>query len=231
VHTRTVTEVLKQFTPDQDYETLSETQRIETLANLISRVNLPKPNPESLSAESVEALELFDTMEEMRAETGDSIFGTYVISMTHTASHVLEVMFLARLAGIVGTDADGKPFCNIQISPLFETIEDLRHISEVLTNLFENPVYMELLKASGNLQEVMLGYSDSCKDGGILASQWNLYNAQKQVIALTDSYGVKCRMFHGRGGTVGRGGGPTHEAIISQPPDTVHGQIKFTEQG
>ena len=77
----------------------------------------------------------------------------------------------------------------------------------------------------------MLGYSDSCKDGGILASQWNLYNAQREVIALTDKYGVKCRMFHGRGGTVGRGGGPTHEAIISQPPDTVHGQIKFTEQG
>jgi phosphoenolpyruvate carboxylase len=90
---------------------------------------------------------------------------------------------------------------------------------------------MKLLKASGNMQEVMLGYSDSCKDGGILASQWNLYNAQEQVIALTDKYNVKCRMFHGRGGTVGRGGGPTHEAIISQPPDTVHGQIKFTEQG
>ncbi len=231
VHTRTVSEVLRQFTPDLDYETFSESQRIETLANLISRTNLPKPNPESLSAESVETLELFDTMVDMRAETGDSIFGTYVISMTHTASHVLEVMFLARLAGIVGTDANGKTFCNIQISPLFETIEDLRHISEVLTNLFENPVYMDLLKASGNLQEVMLGYSDSCKDGGILASQWNLYNAQKQVIALTDSYEVKCRMFHGRGGTVGRGGGPTHEAIISQPPDTVHGQIKFTEQG
>ncbi len=231
VHTRTVTEVLKQFTPDNEYEKLSEPQRIETLAGLISRTNLPKPNPESLSAESIETLELFNTMVAMRAETGDSIFGTYVISMTHTASHVLEVMFLARLAGIAGTDANEKTFCNIKISPLFETIEDLRHIRDVLTNLFENPVYMNLLKASGNLQEVMLGYSDSCKDGGILASQWNLYNAQEQVISLTESYGVKCRMFHGRGGTVGRGGGPTHEAIISQPPDTVHGQIKFTEQG
>ncbi len=231
VHTNTVNEVLKQFSPDIDYQSLSEAQRLEQLSNFIQRQNLPKANPESLSESSIETLELFDTMLRMRKETGDNIFGTYVISMTHAASHVLEVMFLARLAGLVGTDKQGKTFCNIQISPLFETIEDLQHISEVLSNLFENPEYMKLLKASGNLQEVMLGYSDSCKDGGILASQWNLYNAQRQVTDLTTKYGVKCRMFHGRGGTIGRGGGPTHEAIISQPPDTVNGQIKFTEQG
>lgn len=135
-------------------------------------------------------------MVEMRAETGEDIFGTYVISMTHEASHVLEVMFLARLAGLVGRDKEGKIFCNILVSPLFETIEDLQHITSVLTNLFENPDYMSLLNASGNLQEVMLSYSDSCKDGGILASQWNLYNAQQNVISLTEKYGVKCRMFH-----------------------------------
>ncbi len=231
IHTRTTIEILKQFSPEKDYENLSEEQRIVTLTRQISRKHLPKPNPESLNKEAIETLELFDTMREMRIETGDNLFGTYVISMTHTASHVLEVMFLARLAGLVGFDKNDEFFCNIKISPLFETIEDLKHISEVLTNLFQNTVYMSLLKASGNLQEVMLGYSDSCKDGGILASQWNLYQAQEQVIELTDKYNVKCRMFHGRGGTVGRGGGPTHEAIISQPPDTVHGQIKFTEQG
>ena len=231
VHTRAVTEVIQQFMPDIDYKTLTEESRIQTLSSLISRENLPKANIDSLSSEAIETLALFDTMVAMRAETGDNIFGTYVISMTHAASHVLEVMFLAKLAGLIGKDKDGNRFCHIQISPLFETIEDLQHISEVLTNLFENTDYMELLKASGNMQEVMLGYSDSCKDGGILASQWNLYNAQEQVIKLTSKYHVKCRMFHGRGGTVGRGGGPTHEAIISQPPDTVHGQIKFTEQG
>ncbi len=231
VHTKAVNEVLQQFIPDVGYNNLSEEKRISLLSELIRRDSLPKANPESLSEQSIETLELFDTMVTMRKETGDTIFGTYVISMTHTASHVMEVMFLARLAGLVGKDKDGGIFCNIKISPLFETIEDLQHISSVLTHLFENPDYMSLLKASGNLQEVMLGYSDSCKDGGILASQWNLYNAQREVIALTDKYGVKCRMFHGRGGTVGRGGGPTHEAIISQPPDTVHGQIKFTEQG
>ena len=231
IHTNTVNEVLKQFIPDISYQSLTEEERQSLLSQLIQRQNLPKANSESLSEKSIETLELFDTMLEMRKETGDKIFGTYVISMTHAASHVLEVMFLARLAGLVGTDEEGKPFCTIQISPLFETIEDLQHISEVLSSLFENAEYMKLLKASGNLQEVMLGYSDSCKDGGILASQWNLYNAQREVTDLTTKYRVKCRMFHGRGGTVGRGGGPTHEAIISQPPDTVNGQIKFTEQG
>ena len=231
VHTNTVDEVLKQFIPNVGYHSLSEEKRINLLSELIRRESLPKANPDPLSPQSIETLELFDTMMEMRNETGEDIFGSYVISMTHEASHVLEVMFLARLAGLVGKDKKGKTYCNILISPLFETIEDLQHIKGVLTNLFENPDYMSLLSASGNLQEVMLGYSDSCKDGGILASQWNLYNAQQNVISLTEKYSVKCRMFHGRGGTVGRGGGPTHEAIISQPPDTVHGQIKFTEQG
>ncbi len=231
VHSGTVNEVLQQFSPDVDYNSLDEQQRIQLLSGYITRKHLPKANPESLTETAIETMEVFDAMVEMRAETGDELFGTYVISMTHTASHVMEVMFLARLAGLVGTDSEGNTFCNIKISPLFETIEDLQHIVEVLTNLFEDSTYMSLLKTSGMLQEVMLGYSDSCKDGGILASQWNLYSAQKQVIALTDKYGVKCRLFHGRGGTVGRGGGPTHEAILSQPPDTVQGQIKFTEQG
>ena len=231
VHTLTVSEVVKQFMPEIDYNSLNENERVELLATLIDRKNLPKANPEPLSDSSIETLELFDTMVAMRKETGDDIFGTYVISMTHEASHVMEVMFLARLAGLVGVDKSGNDYCHIKISPLFETIEDLQHITGVLTSLFNNKKYRSLLKTSGNLQEVMLGYSDSCKDGGILASQWNLYNAQKEVIKLTDKYGVKCRMFHGRGGTVGRGGGPTHEAIVSQPPDTVHGQIKFTEQG
>src|SRR3569833_2723230 len=122
-------------------------------------------------------------------------------------------------------------FCHLRITPLFETIDDLNRIDEVLSTLLDNPVYAALLKVSGQQQEVMLGYSDSCKDGGIVASSWKLYEAQKKIVAITGARGVQCRLFHGRGGTVGRGGGPTHESILSQPPGTVQGQIKFTEQG
>ncbi|MCK5896374.1 MAG: phosphoenolpyruvate carboxylase [Cocleimonas sp.] len=231
IHTDTVIEILQQFMPEIDYNGLDDAQRLTLLSELVERNSLPNANPNALSEKSLETLDVFNTMVDMRKETGDAIFGTYVISMTHTASHIMEVMFLARLAGLAGKDEDGNYFCNIAISPLFETIEDLKHIVSVLTHLFESPTYTALLASSGNLQEVMLGYSDSCKDGGILASQWNLYNAQNQVIALTNKYGIECRLFHGRGGTVGRGGGPTHEAIVAQPPNTVHGQIKFTEQG
>ncbi|MEE9302492.1 MAG: phosphoenolpyruvate carboxylase [Thiotrichaceae bacterium] len=230
-HTQTVAEVLEQLMPDVDYNGLPEQQRLDLLSELIGRKKLPKANIEVLSKHAAGIIEVFDVIREMTTEAGETVFGTYVISMTHTASHVMEVMFLARMVGLAGTGQDGNYFSNIQISPLFETIEDLKHISDVLTHLFENSVYRELLKASGNLQEAMLGYSDSCKDGGTLASQWNLYNAQNQVIELTQKYGVKCRLFHGRGGTIGRGGGPTHRAILSQPAGTVHGQIKFTEQG
>ncbi len=230
-HTQAVAEVLKQFMPDVDYFSLSEQERLDLLAAQVARKTLPRANIEELSEQTAGIIEVFNVMREMSNEAGERVFGTYVISMTHDASHVMEVMFLSRLVGLAGTDSKGKTFCHIQISPLFETIEDLKHISGVLTNLLENATYRGLLKASGNLQEVMLGYSDSCKDGGTLASQWNLYNAQNKVIELTEKYQVKCRLFHGRGGTVGRGGGPTHRAIISQPAGTVHGQIKFTEQG
>ena len=230
-HTNAVSEIIEQFKPEVDYSALSEEERVQFLARMIERQKLPRVNTDALSENAANILEVFEVMREMSDEAGGRVFGTYVISMTHAASHVMEVMFLARLANLAGLNDSGDYYCQIRISPLFETIEDLRHITDVLTNLFKNQVYSDLLAASGNLQEVMLGYSDSCKDGGTLASQWNLYNAQTEVIALTSKYGVKCRLFHGRGGTIGRGGGPTHRAIISQPAGTVHGQIKFTEQG
>ncbi len=230
-HTEAVAEVIEQLLPEVEYKTLSEQDRLSLLADLIGRKKLPNANIDILSEQAAGVLEVFQVMREMRDEAGQNVFGTYVISMTHTASHLMEVMLLARMVGLAGTNKEGDVFCNILISPLFETIEDLHNIADVLTNVLNNSVYMTLLKASGNLQEVMLGYSDSCKDGGTLASQWNLYNAQNQVVALTDKHDVKCRLFHGRGGTIGRGGGPTHQAIVSQPAGTVHGQIKFTEQG
>ena len=228
IHTQTVSEILKQL-DGTDYESLDETARLSLLANYIESER-PDFDPASLSDMSKETLELSNVMARMREEVSQNAFGNYVISMTHEASHVMEVMFLAWMAGLAGKK-DGKWFCNQRISPLFETVNDLEHIEPVMTRLLDNETYAQLLKASGNTQEVMLGYSDSCKDGGILASGWNLYKAQQEITTLTKSRQIKCRLFHGRGGTIGRGGGPTREAILSQPTGTVHGEIKFTEQG
>jgi phosphoenolpyruvate carboxylase len=228
VHTDTVQEVLQQLS-GMDYKSLTEEQRLETLADWL-RQPVPSLDRSQLSEQASETIEVFTVMANMRDEVSPRAFGNYVISMTHAASHVMEVMFLGWLCALAGR-RDGEWFCHLKISPLFETIDDLTHIEPVMTQLLDNPTYAELLKASGNKQEVMLGYSDSCKDGGILSSAWSLYQAQQKITALTQSRDIQCRLFHGRGGTIGRGGGPTHDSILAQPSGTVHGEIKFTEQG
>ncbi len=230
VHTRTVAAVLQQLDPDFDYSGATEAERLQRLAAWIGRIAPIEVNDAALDDEAREALAVFRRMAKLKAEVGDDVFGTYVISMTHNASHVMEVMLLARLVGLCGHNGH-EWFCRILVAPLFETVDDLQRSQAILDQLFSNKVYRSLVASDGNRQEVMLGYSDSCKDGGILASNWNLYQAQLSIIALTRQHGIECRLFHGRGGTVGRGGGPTHDAILSQPPGTVNGEIKFTEQG
>ncbi|GAO37690.1 phosphoenolpyruvate carboxylase [Sulfuricella sp. T08] len=229
-HSEAVAELLAQQPGLPDYNVLNETGRLEILADLIARTQNLEIDRSRLSDATRETFEVFEVMARMRHEISPRAFGSYVISMTHAASHVMEVMLLASLAGLAGYNGRDW-FCMIGISPLFETIVDLEHIQPVMTALLDNPTYAALLRCSGNLQEVMLGYSDSAKDGGILASAWSLYDAQIKITALAKSRGIQCRLFHGRGGTVGRGGGPTHEAILSQPEGTVRGQIKLTEQG
>ncbi len=229
-HTDAVTEILAQKTSNPNYSALSERERMRFLSEHLDNERLTLDR-RSLSDSTRETLAVFDVMKNMRDEISAKAFGSYVISMTHTASHIMEVLFLAHQTGLVGKTAQDEWFCHIQVSPLFETIEDLRHIEHVMKSLLNTEIYRQLLKSAGNVQEIMLGYSDSCKDGGILSSAWSLYKAQQKIIALTSSCGIECRLFHGRGGTMGRGGGPTHEAILSQPEGTVTGQIKFTEQG
>ena len=228
VHSRAVAEILARSGIETHYEALDEPARLRLLARVVAEP--PQASGLDLSDEARETLEVFRVMRRMRAEVSPTVFGQYVISMTHSASHVMEVMALAAIAGLVGREGGGWR-CEIEVSPLFETIEDLAHVESVLTALLDDPTYRALLEAAGGCQEVMLGYSDSCKDGGIVASAWSLYEAQKKIVALTAERGVRCRLFHGRGGTIGRGGGPTHDAILAQPPGTVHGEIKFTEQG
>jgi phosphoenolpyruvate carboxylase len=228
-HTEAVAEILM-ASLSLDYLTLDEMRRLQVLSEAIAVPGGLIYDSGKLSESTRETVEVFQVMARMRREIGPDCLGKYVISMTHAASHVMEVMLLAAQSGLAGR-IGGHWHCHIGVSPLFETIDDLDHVESVLGTLLDLPVYRALLEASGGRQEVMLGYSDSCKDGGILASAWGLYRAQRQIIAIADARGVACRLFHGRGGTVGRGGGPTHEAILAQPPDTVRGQIKFTEQG
>ncbi|AOV16520.1 phosphoenolpyruvate carboxylase [Acidihalobacter aeolianus] len=230
VHSHAVHAITQQFPGDVDYASLDEPGRLEQISAWLAAAEIPPVDPDTLDDSARETLDTMQTVARLRQEAGHQAFGSYVISMTHTASHVLEVLFLARLAGLCGLQG-ADSFCHLRVAPLFETIEDLEQTESVLSQLFEVPIYRQMLQASGNIQEVMLGYSDSCKDGGILASTWGLYAAQKKILAITQRHQVRCRLFHGRGGTVGRGGGPTHESIMAQPPGTVQGQIKFTEQG
>ncbi|PHS24480.1 MAG: phosphoenolpyruvate carboxylase [Methylophaga sp.] len=228
VHTDAVADLLLHV--GVDYTSLSEKDKLEILAQHVASATIIDIQHLALDDMTKEVLAVFNVIAEMRKKISENAFNNYVISMTHEASHVMEVLFLAHQSGLAGYTA-GKPYCDIKIAPLFETIEDLEQIVPVIQALFENITYKALLNASGNQQEIMLGYSDSAKDGGNLSSAWALYQAQQKIMALADAYDVDCRLFHGRGGTVGRGGGPTHFAILSQPTGTVRGSIKFTEQG
>ncbi len=229
-HSDAVNNITQQLDPDSDYLSMHESQRMQLLEELINDLPSLDINTSKLNELSRETLDVFKVMSLLREEVSPDAFGEYVISMTHAPSHVMEVIFLAGLNGLVGK-TKGDWFCNIRVSPLFETIDDLEHIETVLGNLLDNPTYGALIRASGNLQEVMLGYSDSCKDGGILASSWSLYEAQKKIIEVTKARNIRCLLFHGRGGTMARGGGPTHETLLAYPPGTVEGYTKFTEQG
>ncbi len=230
-HTNTISEILK-IKQGLDYSELDEQSRIITLENLIKSDMTLDEVYSSLSEESKKVLDVFTVMKRLSKEISSDAFGNYIISMTHHASHVFEVLALAKLCGLITEDNEDIR-SSIQVTPLFETIDDLERIEEILENLFSNNTYNKLLSHYKNskLQEVMLGYSDSCKDGGILSSSWSLYKAQQQVLDISKKYHIECRLFHGRGGTVGRGGGPTYNAILAQPNKTVRGMIKITEQG
>ena len=228
-HSKAVAEILN-FLELGDYTQMSEPERIDFLGQQISHGKCPMIDLTQLSGECQQTMEVFATIYQMHQQIGHRCIGSYVISMTHNASHIMEVMYLGFLNRLAGRDGEDY-FNSLEIAPLFETIDDLGHIDSVLDALLDNSIYKALLRQTGGVQEVMLGYSDSCKDGGIMSAAWGLYQAQEKVIQITHRHDVNCRMFHGRGGTITRGGGPTHDAIMSQPPGTVLGQIKFTEQG
>ncbi len=231
LHSQAIHEIGLTIDEPVDYYAMNEAQRQAWLTARILDTESLSYDRRQITIQSADIIAVFDLMSEMREEVSAECFGSYIISMTHEASHLLEVALLAKMSGLITSDEHGKVTSEIHIAPLFETVIDLEHAEPTLESLFTNPVYRQLLEFSNSTQEVMLGYSDSCKDGGILASSWNLYKAQQNIVSVTDKHDIRCLLFHGRGGTIGRGGGPTHESILSQPKGTVKGGIKFTEQG
>lgn len=185
--------------------------------------------PEPISATTLDVLETMRAIAEIKRGTSPEAIRQYVISGAASVEDVTAVLWLARLAGIDPAGKPGDP--GLMPVPLFESIEDLRHAPEICRELWTTPAYRALLASWGNVQEIMLGYSDSNKDGGMLTSTWEIYRAHRALHQVAHECGITLRLFHGRGGTVGRGGGPTHRAIYAQPIDGFDGQLRITEQG
>ena len=233
----------------QSYHELSEAERVKWLSQEIQTRRPLIPAELHFSEKTNELIETFRMVRLLQQEFGGNICQTYIISMSRELSDLLEVLLLAKEAGLYEPSSS---IATIQVVPLFETVEDLQRAPSVMQKLFELPFYRALL-AGGckekskeaeevlppsppaplppNLQEVMLGYSDSNKDSGFLSSNWEIHKAQKALQQIAEDFGVDLRIFHGRGGSVGRGGGPAYEAILAQPGHSINGRIKITEQG
>lgn len=227
VHARSVAELLNAVDPDIHYGELTESERV---ALLIAELRSGRPLLRSFWTYSEETASEIKILEEVAAsqkQYGDEAIMTAIISNTQSVSDLLELATLLKQVGLVSPEGRSK----INIVPLFETIEDLRNCIGIMDELLSIPEYRKLLDARGGVQEVMLGYSDSNKDGGFVTSGWELYKAETALIELFSRHSVGLRLFHGRGGTVGRGGGPSYEAILAQPKGAVQGQIRITEQG
>lgn len=217
-----LSEILRALNLESDFENMPDEARTNLL---ISLLNEPAPNLSNhpgVTASSAETWSLFQLIGRTCEIYGSELLGPIVISMTHAAADVLTVLLLAKWAGCKTVP---------QIVPLFESVRDLKDASNILESLFASDIYREHLKSHHNEQMVMIGYSDSNKDGGYLMANWSLYQAQEEVTRIAQKYNVKLTIFHGRGGTIARGGGPANHAIRSQPAGSINGRFRVTEQG
>ena len=229
VHARSVAELLAGAGRCPDYEALSEVDRTRLL---VEEMATPRPlhSPYlDYSEETRGELAIFFAARELRQRYGAAALPNCIISKTDGLSDLLELALLLKEAGLLRPGS--QPQLDVNIIPLFETIEDLQKSAATMDDLFSLPAYRALIGARGDEQEVMLGYSDSNKDGGFLTSGWELYKAEIELTRICRRHGVRLRLFHGRGGSVGRGGGPSYHAILAQPAGAVSGQIRLTEQG
>ncbi|MFB6154599.1 MAG: phosphoenolpyruvate carboxylase [Haloferacaceae archaeon] len=226
-HTEAIAEALD--CEGVDYLSLDEAERVELLTDAVLQeepvVDLDDPGDVSETAARV--LTRFTKLGEWQREYGVDAIDTYCISMTEEPSHVLEVLFLADQAGVVSL----PDHCGVDVVPLLETKSALSGARRIMGTLFENEAYARALDARNGVQEILLGYSDSNKENGFLAANWALYRNQRRLASITGEYDVSLRLFHGRGGSISRGGGPMNEALLALPSETVTGSVKFTEQG
>lgn len=228
VYEACVAELLKSANIENNYSELSEYEKCDLLLNILKK----DPRPLSINDENKQSEELkkelliFKTARELKDKLGNNIIKQNIISHTTSISDLLELAIMLKEVGLVGSD-----FARLQLVPLFETIEDLENSYEIMDNYLALDIVKKWVKDNKDYQEIMLGYSDSNKDGGYLSSGWSLYKAQQDLSSLGNKYGIKITFFHGRGGTVGRGGGPSYDAIISQPLGSVQDRIRLTEQG
>jgi len=227
VHERTVAELIDAAMPGMSYMALNEEARISLLANELRHTRPLTSTFVKYGEETVGELAVFHAAAEAHARYGAEAIPQCIISMCKGVSDMLEVALLLKEAGLV--DPSGRSAINIV--PLFETIEDLQASSRIMDRLLSMHDYRKLVDSRGSVQEVMLGYSDSNKDGGFVTSGWELYKAEIGLVEVFERHHVRLRLFHGRGGSVGRGGGPSYDAIIAQPGGAVNGQIRITEQG
>ncbi len=228
VHERVVGELLRHATTDIDYANLDEEQRVAVLVKELSTPRLLALPYADYSAETISELAILQEMARKHAKFGPKAIPNYVISKANAVSDVLEVALLLKEVGLL---RPGTGALDVNIVPLFETIADLQAAPAIMDVLFGLPLYAGLLKSRMRTQEVMLGYSDSNKDGGFLTSGWELYRAETALIGVFARHAVRLKLFHGRGGSVGRGGGPSYDAILAQPGGAVQGAIRITEQG
>ncbi len=227
VHQRTIAELLEAVAPGTAYLDRSEDERVAILEKELDTAR-PLISPfMTYSDETQTELGVFRMAVETKKRYGEDIIHTAIISMAESVSDLLELAVLLKEVGLI--DRDGKSAVNLV--PLFETIDDLRASASIMDAAFKNKHFARFVASRENVQEVMLGYSDSNKDGGFVTSGWELYQAEIALIETFKAHGVKMRLFHGRGGSVGRGGGPSYDAIMAQPSGAVRGQIRITEQG
>lgn len=230
-HENTIAEIFRLVGIAKDYKSLDEEEKISTLISV-----LEDPRPlisiyDEFSPEAQEMIETFRTIKVAKDKFGERAIEVYLVSMTTSVSDVLEVLVLAKEVGLYRVYPNGRVRSRIHVAPLLETIDDLKFGPTLIKRLFDIPLYRKHIEARGDLQEVMLGYSDGSKDGGNITANWELFKAQEEIHSIAAEYGVKLKYFHGRGGSLGRGGGPLYSSILSQPVITLGDGVKITEQG